>query len=678
MPRLLPLFAASCVAAALSPTGASAGDPAAVSLASYRVSARVRSRLAKTSVDMVLENSADCGAVHGLTLQLPRGARVTDLLMDLSDGCRLESDVKALGEAVEDFEAFSSEGKAAALLTAWDMSNYELQVSVPPNGTARVLLEYQELLFQKLDRVSFQVPVFPGISVDDLKVDVAVEEPVAGVVEFQTDLRDNASEAILDGNKATMHYEERGVAVGTSLPTLLQAHFRPGPLPGDGLFFSDGECFTHVLNPATILSGAGPMAKKIVFVIDVSGSMSGQKLEDAKASFAVMIDTLDERDTFIVQPFSDEGTEDKWGPRSADAASRDDAKSYVMGLETIGGTNLNQAFLDGIANVRDAPAAAAPILVALTDGQGNSGARDVARNVRGANEGGRVKIFSLAFGDYADIDLLLGIAIQNGGRAVRIYEGFGDAAAQMELFYKRELGTVLMSDVGVSYDFGDIAVLESTAQQFPVYAAGSEIVVRGRMDAAAAANASRGLASVVSANSAAGPKQWAVDHVLLPDNSGGDCRQSFAQARIVELLEYSDAERALGDELFLTAVRSRSLAAAPSFEEEARTIALDARLVWPGLTALVTAGNAGCRQNSSKVCYSGNGDGGDSYYGEDRSEGASAGGSGNMMASPQGSPTGGSQLSGSYKSEASCGWSGCFFSLSLLLLVVLSLIVLTC
>jgi len=395
------------------------------------------------------------------------------------------------------------------------------------------------------------------------------------------------------------------------------------------------------------------MARNIVFVIDVSGSMNGQKLDEAKASFAVMIDTLDEQDTFVVQSFSDKGTEDKWGPNTADDTSKENAKQFVMNLSTIGGTNLNQAFLDGIERVYDTPDTVAPILVALTDGQGNSGARDIARNVRTANEGGKVKIFSLAFGIDADVSLLLGIAIQNGGRAVRIHEGYGDAATQMELFYKQELGTILMSDIGVSYDFGNVGILDSTVQRFPVFAAGSEIVVRGRMDSSTTVNASRSLKSIVSANSAAGPKQWVIDHYAIADNSNSDCRQSFAQARIVELLDYSDAERSLGDALFITAVRPTDVTA-PSFKEEAQNIALEANLVWPGLTALVTIENANCEQKTSKVCYSGNG-----RDGNDRDEDYET----------DGSPTGA-------RYGRNSGTSGFFFYSSSLMYVILSSIVL--
>jgi len=251
------------------------------------------------------------------------------------------------------------------------------------------------------------------------------------------------------------------------------------------------------------------------------------------------------------------------------------------------------------------------ILVILTDGQGNSGARDIAKNVRDRNKDNKVKIFSLAFGNNADIDLLLGIAIQNGGRAVRIYEGFGDSVNQMELFYKQELGSILMSNVSISYDFGDIGISDSTTQQFPVMAGGSEIIVRGNLHSSTAANVSRSLKSVVSANTAVGPMQWPVNHNTISDKGDSECSKSFAQARIVELLEYVDAERALGDELFGSKVSRSTNLAASSFEDEARKIALDAHLVWPGLTALVTIANGNCQQNSSAVCYSGTGSGND-------------------------------------------------------------------
>jgi hypothetical protein len=65
-----------------------------VVLSSFHVSTHVNSRLMNTNINMVFENSANCSSIHTITLQLPKNARVTDLIMDLSDGCQLESEGK--------------------------------------------------------------------------------------------------------------------------------------------------------------------------------------------------------------------------------------------------------------------------------------------------------------------------------------------------------------------------------------------------------------------------------------------------------------------------------------------------------------------------------------------------------------------------------------------------------
>jgi len=643
-----------------------------VLLSSYHVSTKVNSRLLTTTIDMIFENTEECSVLHGMSLQIPKGAIVTDLVMDLSDGCQLESQVKTLENAVEDFQDYYEEGKPAAILTAWDMSNFELQVSIPPSGTTAVSLKYQEVLVQKSDRVSFQVPMFPGVAVDDLKVDVSVEEPNGGLVDvdFQMFSKfDEDIETTLDIARAGMHFEKRNVTEALTLPTLVQAHFKPGPPPENGLLMTDtdGECFTHVFNPTEFLSDAGPMARKIVFVIDISGSMQGQKLRDAQFSFSYMIDTLDEQDVLILQTFASYGTEDLWGPKAATPENKAEAIEFVNSLETKGSTNLYDAFKDAIYRVGDAQETVVPIVVAMTDGQGDMSPNLMAKNVRSVNKDGRVKVFSIAFGADADMNLLLGLALQNGGRAVRIYDGFGDSRNQMEQFYKQELGKILMSDISVSYD-REVGVLDSTLSTFSVLAAGSEIVVRGRMDSSAAPNNStRSLKSIVSATSAIGLQEWPIDNIVIPENSAGNCRQSYAQARIMELLEYRDANQTLGGELFSTAVSRGAFEvgatnpADESFEEQARKIALDAQLVWPGLTALITVENTNCQLNNSDVCFSGSGGGFDAdleegYY-DDRVW-----------------KTGGILYSGAKSNPGTRhGWSSCFEASSLILIVLSSM-----
>ena len=74
----------------------SSSSSLSVVLSSFHVSTHVNSRLMNTKIDMVFENTANCSSIHTITLQLPKNARVTDLIMDLSDGCQLESEGKMI------------------------------------------------------------------------------------------------------------------------------------------------------------------------------------------------------------------------------------------------------------------------------------------------------------------------------------------------------------------------------------------------------------------------------------------------------------------------------------------------------------------------------------------------------------------------------------------------------
>ena len=81
-------------------------------LSNYHVTTNVNSRMLKTTIDMVFENpNPTCSDTKSLTLQLPREARLTNLTMDLSDGCVLNSTVKVLEDAIQDFDTMSAKGR---------------------------------------------------------------------------------------------------------------------------------------------------------------------------------------------------------------------------------------------------------------------------------------------------------------------------------------------------------------------------------------------------------------------------------------------------------------------------------------------------------------------------------------------------------------------------------------
>lgn len=605
----------------------------------YETSTNVHSRLLTATIIAELVNDRDCALVDGFNLQLPMNARITGLTVDASNNCQMTGEVQTVLDAQEAFHEQSSAGKAAALLQAWDATTYPVWVSLPPDGSTTVTIEYEELLARKHFEIPFYVPASPGLPIDLLVMDISISEPETGVASFgiASDFEDDGvsfdvKEA--DGATLSAHLELENVDKD-GLPRLIEAKYDYDPLmiPTGGVVVGSGKCISHIFNPSALLSDA-TLPKNLVFAIDVSGSMSGQKLADAKRAFRNVISTLTEEDYFTIHTFSDLGTENSWGPSKATNFAKEDAAAFVHKLQTIGGTNLEGAFLDAIERTQTVQNIAdeggyylVPTVIILTDGQATTGETNresIARNVRIANSNFRAKIFAIAFGWSADMPLLLGIAIQNGGKAVPIYEGYGDSALQLETFYKTELNSILLQDLTFNIA-SDVPIESVTQTKFPFFADGNEIAIRAQPTSEEYFSGT--VQVVANAISGDGPREWIYEADVLDPPSPmpyrRECTQSFAHTKISEVLDFREASAAIGSELDSYADSifgvniEKAIGTSTNLADEAKQyaidLALDAGLVWPGLTAMVTLENEDCAAifaEGNPVCEKGGSIGG--------------------------------------------------------------------
>ena len=268
---------------------------------------------------------------------------------------------------------------------------------------------------------------------------------------------------------------------------------------------------------------------------------------------------------------------------------------------------------------------AVPTIIVLSDGQASEGETNpvnIARNVKVANSDIRAKIFALAFGYGADMPLLLGIALQNGGKAVPIYEGYGDSDLQMENFYRTELNDILLQELSFNIA-SDVPIQSQTQTNFPVFANGSEIAIRAQPTSEEYFS---GMVQVAAnATSSDGPREWIYETEIadLPSLTPAydrECIQSFAHMKISEVLDFVEARTAIGSELdsYADAILGGSAGEKSSdLAEDAKQYAIDlalaAKLIWPGLTAMVTIENEECATifaEDNPVCEKGGGSSG--------------------------------------------------------------------
>ena len=168
------------------------------------------------------------------------------------------------------------------------------------------------------------------------------------------------------------------------------------------------------LSPPTRATRA--TARDVVFVVDVSGSMSGQKMEQARAAGRQFLRSLAPSDRFRLIDFSSDvrSFRDGWT-----AATRDnvrDALAYVDGLRANGGTNI----LGALEEALRAPAASGrlPLVLFLTDGEATVGETRPDAIVRRAGEL-RLERRVFTFGIGADVNagLLEQLALEGRGTA---------------------------------------------------------------------------------------------------------------------------------------------------------------------------------------------------------------------------------------------------------------------
>ena len=168
------------------------------------------------------------------------------------------------------------------------------------------------------------------------------------------------------------------------------------------------------LSPPAVHPRAVP--RDLTFVIDVSGSMSGQKIEQARAAGKQLLGTLSPMDRFRLIDFSSDVRTFRDDFSTANRENIRAAERYLDQLDAQGSTNISGALDEALS----APVQAGriPIILFLTDGQPTVGERDasvIAGNV--AKQRGSRRLFTFGVGADLNVSLIEQLALEGRGTA---------------------------------------------------------------------------------------------------------------------------------------------------------------------------------------------------------------------------------------------------------------------
>jgi Ca-activated chloride channel family protein len=175
----------------------------------------------------------------------------------------------------------------------------------------------------------------------------------------------------------------------------------------------DGFALITITPPAI---AARTTPRDLTFVVDVSGSMRGQKMEQARAAGRQMLSSLGPQDRFRIIDFSTDVRTFRPGFTPATRANLDAAREYVDDLRPDGSTNISGALEEAL----DAPAddSRMPIVFFVTDGEPTVGERNADRIAAlAARLRGRTRVFTFGVGADVNATLVEQLAVDGRGTA---------------------------------------------------------------------------------------------------------------------------------------------------------------------------------------------------------------------------------------------------------------------
>lgn len=343
--------------------------------------------------------------------------------------------------------------------------------SLPADSALTVELTYIELLRYRSGEVIYDYPldlrVFSQLPLNAFRL--ALQLRSARKLIGLTNPTHGATAANFTDSTATLLFEQENLAADRDfrvhyqvsqkdLGVFLLSH---QPQNEDGYFIMLAEP-----DPTT---GQEEVIDKIfTFIIDVSGSMWGEKIEQAKAAALFIVDHLNADDHFNVIKFNTTVTKFRANPVPAASNEIAAARDFINQITAYGGTDLQSALLAGLG--QQMSDTTANIIIFITDGIASLDQQAVI-NANTHN----VRIFVFGIGSDVNQALLTQVATNNNGIAE--FLGNDEVNSRISAFYSKIRNPLLQN---IRIDFTPAVTSEVYPLQLPDIYVGEQLVVLGR------------------------------------------------------------------------------------------------------------------------------------------------------------------------------------------------------
>ncbi len=448
----------------------------------HRVEVQVRGQQAHVRVEEEFTNLSSVPLETEYVFPAPAGAMVSAVTL-MVDGRGMEGRLLRAEEARRIYDDIVRRQKDPALVEYVGRDFFRASIfPIPPHGARQLVLEYDHLLPKDGTSIELLYPLntekFSAKPLRDVRVTVDIENP-SGIGPVYSPSHD-VHVSRRDDKRVVATFEAREIRPETDfllywseargdVGATLLTHWPRGEDRGYFLLLASPTL------PDSTAIAARP--KEIQLVVDVSGSMAGEKMEQARAALRQVVGGLNDGDRFNVIAYST-GVVPLWdATKPATRENRDEAMKFVEQLRSSGGTNIAGALRAALAS--PSPDGMPRTILFLTDGRPTIEVTDadaILKEAAAKNPGGKVRVFSFGVGVDVNSVLLDKLALDNHGAPAYVRPS-EDVERKVASLYDKIRYPVL-TDVRV--EFSGISPSEALPGTLPDLFRGGQIVIAGR------------------------------------------------------------------------------------------------------------------------------------------------------------------------------------------------------
>jgi Ca-activated chloride channel family protein len=444
----------------------------------HHVTVSIQDQLAVTHVDQVFYNPNDWTIEGTYMFPIPDDAAVSGFTLWV-DGQPVEGKVLDAAQARQTYEQIVSSMRDPALLEYVGRGAVQARIyPIPPQGERRIELEYTQALPAEGGLVRYVYPLntekFSASPIESVTISVDIQSsiPIRAVYSpsHEVGVSRESDHQVAVGYEAANVIPNTDFALYYSLGESEAFHLLTYRNPPDS---ADPDGFFLVLLAPRINTIDQVIPKDLLLVLDRSGSMDGEKFQQAQQATRYILDNLNQGDRFNIITFSTGIQMYASGLRPASEAV--EARLWLDGLQAEGSTDINRALLESAAMVDPERST---YVIFLTDGLPTEGVTDSPSILSNFAAGARDNLRLFAFGVGYDVDTILLDTLTQDHHGRSTYVQPGMKLDEMLSSFYAGISTPVLTALELSFD--DISTYDLYPNPLPDLFAGSQVILMGR------------------------------------------------------------------------------------------------------------------------------------------------------------------------------------------------------